>query len=61
MGDPKNYISPDVRVDFTSFMLNEEGKDRVEISGVKGSPPTDTYKVSICYCLIRNVMLIDIS
>ena len=49
MGDPKRYISPDVCVDFTSFNLNDLENDRVEINDVKGSEPTDTYKVSISY------------
>lgn len=49
MGDPKNYISPDVCVDFTTIRLQEEGKNRVRVSGVKGSPATDTYKVSMSY------------
>ena len=49
MGDPKNYISPDVCVDFTSFTLKDKGDNRVEIKGVKGSESTDTYKVSISY------------
>lgn len=49
MGDPKKYISPDVTVDFTSFTLNEVGQNKVEISGVDGNPPTDSYKVSISY------------
>ena len=49
MGDPKLYISPDVCVDFTSFALKDMGNDRVEVKGVKGSKPTDTYKVSISY------------
>ncbi len=49
MGDPKNYISPDVKVDFTTIRLDEDGKDRVRVSGIKGMPPTDTYKVSMSY------------
>ncbi len=49
MGDPHNYISPDVRVDFTSFRLEEEARDRVRISGVRGLPATDTFKVSFSY------------
>jgi hypothetical protein len=49
MGDPKNYISPDVCVDFTSFNLKDFGNDRVEVNNVKGSEPTDNYKVSISY------------
>jgi len=49
MGDPNNYISPDIVVDFTSFNLEEISKDTIKISGVKGYKPTDTYKVSINY------------
>ena len=49
MGNPKQYISPDVIVDFTSFSIKELSKDTVEISGVKGYKATDTYKVSINY------------
>ena len=49
MGDPKNYISPDVCVDFTSFDLKEVTLNRVKVSNVKGKKPTDTYKVSISY------------
>lgn len=49
MGDPKNYISPDVKVDFTTIQLEETGKDKVKISGIKGSPATDSYKVSVSY------------
>lgn len=49
MGDPKRYLGPDCTADFTSAQIEEAGKDRVKISGVKGGPPTDTYKVSISY------------
>ncbi len=49
MGDPKHYISPDVCVDFTSFKLNDLGKNKVAITDVSGLVPTDTYKVSISY------------
>lgn len=49
LGDPQNYISPDVKVDFTSIHLEEIGKDRVKVSGVKGAPSTETYKVSMSY------------
>jgi hypothetical protein len=49
MGDPQNYISPDVKVDFTSLNLVQKEKNIVRVSNVKGFSPTDTYKVSICY------------
>lgn len=49
MGDPANYITPDVVADFTSFSITDEGNDRVRIEGVKGHPATPTYKVSMSY------------
>jgi hypothetical protein len=49
MGDPKSYITPDVVADFTSIRLEEEGRDRVRVYGVRGGPRTDMLKVSIAY------------
>ncbi len=49
LGDPENYISPDVVVDFTSIDVLDLGKNKVLVKGVKGKDPTDTYKVSINY------------
>ena len=49
MGDPKNYISPDVCIDFTSLNLIDNGDNKVYISNVKGFKPTKTYKVAITY------------
>jgi len=49
MGDPSNYITPDVCADFTSFAMSDAGLDRVAIEGVKGIEPTPTYKVSLSY------------
>jgi hypothetical protein len=49
MGDPRNYITPDVIADFTSVELHHEGENRVRVSGVRGSPPTASLKVSIAY------------
>jgi len=49
MGDPNHYISPDVCVDFTSFNINDLGRNKVSISNVIGLAPTDSYKVSISY------------
>ncbi len=45
--DPRNYITPDVVVDFTSAALEQVGEDRVRISGVTGKPRTGTLKVSM--------------
>jgi len=49
MGDPRAYLGPDVSADFTSFRMSPDGRDRVRIDGVRGAPPTPTYKVSISY------------
>lgn len=49
IGDPKEYVTPEVIADFTSIKLEQAGKDRVKIFNVKGKPPTDFYKVSMAY------------
>jgi hypothetical protein len=49
MGDPQNYITPDCIADFTSIHLDQDGDDRVLVSGITGKAATDSYKVSISY------------
>jgi hypothetical protein len=49
MGDPREYITPDGVADFTTIRLEQEGPDRVRVSGVKGRAATDKLKVSISY------------
>jgi hypothetical protein len=49
LGDPREYITPDVTVDFTSIQLEAEGKNRVAVKNIKGIKATDLYKVSISY------------
>jgi len=49
IGDPKEYITPDCIADFTSVNLEKSGKDRVKVFGIKGSPATEFYKVSMSY------------
>jgi len=49
MGDPSAYITPDGVADFTSFSMEQEGPNRVRVSGVKGGAATPTYKVSMSY------------
>lgn len=49
IGDPERYLSPDATVSFLGLHVEEEGKDRVRVSGAKGGPPPDTYKVSATY------------
>ena len=45
MGNPNQYLSPDVTVDFTSIMLDEVEKNTVRVSNISGQKPTDTFKV----------------
>jgi Acyclic terpene utilisation family protein AtuA len=49
MGDPSEYVTPDVVADFTSIRLDQEGPDRVRVSGIRGRPKTPYYKVSASY------------
>ncbi|HUF04497.1 MAG TPA: acyclic terpene utilization AtuA family protein [Aridibacter sp.] len=49
MGDPHDYITPDVIADFTSINLSDEGENRVGVHGIRGNPNTEFYKVSIAY------------
>ncbi|SMO40248.1 acyclic terpene utilization AtuA family protein [Gracilimonas mengyeensis] len=49
IGDPSEYITPDVIADFTSVKVEEAGKNRVKVTGIKGKPDTPTYKISASY------------
>jgi hypothetical protein len=49
VGDPSEYITPDVVADFTTIRLEDDGPDRVRVSGVRGRPRTEQLKVSIAY------------
>ena len=49
VSDPGDYIVADVRCDFSAVTLEQIGKDRVRVSGARGRPPTDTYKVCITF------------
>jgi len=49
MGDPHAYITPDCVADFTTIQLEDAGKNRVRVFGIKGRPVTDSLKVSISY------------
>ena len=49
MGDPRRYLGPDCVADFTSIQLEDAGKDRVRVFGIRGEKATDTFKVSCSY------------
>lgn len=49
VGDPAAYLTPDVVVDFTSLALTEPAVDVVHVTGARGRPAPDRYKVSIAY------------
>lgn len=45
--DPRNYLCPDVVVDFTNVRFKSAGKDKVEITGGTGRPRPPTLKVLV--------------
>jgi hypothetical protein len=49
MGDPAEYVTPDVTADFTTIDLAQEAADRVRVTGIRGRPRTPFLKVSATY------------
>jgi hypothetical protein len=49
IGDPTNYLTPDVTLDISNVELEDGGKDVVKVIGAKGRPPPKTLKVSCAF------------
>lgn len=49
IGDPDNYLSPDITASFLSLKLKTMAPNRVHITGAKGRAPPEKYKVSATY------------
>jgi hypothetical protein len=49
IGDPGNYVSPDVAVSFLLLQVDDLGQNRVRVSGARGSRRPDSYKVSATF------------
>lgn len=49
IGDPDQYLSPDVRVSILRLKLDNVHPNQVKITGAKGFEPPSTYKVSLSW------------
>lgn len=49
VGDPQGYALPDVVCDFAHLKVEAVGDQRVKVTGAKGYPPSDRYKVCVTY------------
>lgn len=49
VGDPRNYLLPDVSVDLSDVTITQDGENAVLFENVRGHAPTNTYKVTAVY------------
>ncbi len=49
IGDPAKYMTPDVVADFCNVKLEQQGKDKVLVTGGTGTAAPSTFKVSMAY------------
>ncbi len=49
IGDPENYLGPDVTADLTTLKISEDGPDRISVTDVTGKPSPAEWKVSMAY------------
>lgn len=49
VSNPADYIVADVRCDFSQVKLEQVGPNRVRISGARGRPASESYKVCVTY------------
>ena len=49
MGNPEEYLTPDVTANFATVQLEQEGDNRVSVSGIRGTQNTPYLKVSASY------------
>ena len=49
MGDPAQYISPDGIAFFDTIEVQDKGRNRVRVFGVRGGPAPESFKVSMAY------------
>jgi hypothetical protein len=49
IGDPEQYVTPDVVADFSHLNVVESAPDSVRVTGARGKPPPEKLKISATY------------